>query len=105
MVLYPSWIPVISAAFFAVRIDHLSCFFNSVLDAARGPLSGFLGTLRFVFPFVFPLAPMTSFPAMALLGKLDLTTAVLSVGGGLAFGILARLAWGPSIAHDTSSSS
>ena len=105
MVLYSIWILVISAAFFAVRIDNLSYFFNSVLDAARWPISVFRGALRFVFTFVFPLALMTSFPAMALLGKLDLTTALLSVGGGLAFSVFARLAWRRSIAHYTSASS
>lgn len=105
MVLYSIWILVVSAAFFAVRIDNLSYLFNSIFDAARWPISVFKGALRFVFTFVFPLALMTSFPALALLGKLDLGTAALSVCGAAVFAGLARAVWRSSIGHYTSASS
>lgn len=105
MVLYSIWILVVSAAFFAVRIDNLSYLFNSIFDAARWPISVFKGALRFVFTFLFPLALMTSFPAMALLGRLDARTALYSVVGATVFAAAARTAWRASIGHYTSASS
>jgi len=48
---------------------------------------------------------MTSYPAMALLGKLDARTAVCAVVGGLAFASVARLVWRRSLALYTSASS
>ena len=105
LVLYSILVMVVSIAFVAVRVDNLTYFFNSIFDAARWPISVFRGALRFVFTFVFPLAVMTSFPALALLGKLELPTAVGAVAGGLLFSALARMAWRASVRQYTSASS
>ena len=105
LVLYSIWILVVSVAFFAVRIDNLSHFFNSIFDAARWPITVFKGPIRVFFTFVFPLALMTTFPAMALLGTLELSTATTALAGGLAFAVMARIIWKASIGHYTSASS
>src|SRR5262249_50105241 len=81
------WILVISAAFSVVRIDNLSYLFSSIFDAARWPVSIFRGVLRSIFTFVIPLALMTTFPALALLGRLDLNTVVITVAGALVFSV------------------
>src|SRR5689334_24502825 len=47
----------------------LSYLFGSLFDAARWPITVFRGALRIVFTFVFPIALLTTYPAMALLGK------------------------------------
>jgi len=105
LVLYSIWILVVSAAFFAVRIDNLSYLFSSVFDAARWPISVFSGALRFAFTFVFPLALMTSFPAMALLGRLGGGTLLGALTGAVIFAGVARAAWLRAMAHYTSASS
>jgi len=105
LTLYSLWILVVSAAFFVVKVDNLSFLFSSIFDAARWPVSVFRGVLRIVFTFVVPLALMTTYPALALLGRLDLGTAALAIGGTLAFGVFARLVWVHSIGHYTSASS
>jgi len=105
LVLYSLWILVISAAFYVVRIDNLSYLFTSIYDAARWPVDVFSGALRFVFTFVIPLAVMTTFPAMALLGTLALRTAALSALGALCFAAAARAVWTLSLARYTSASS
>jgi ABC-2 type transport system permease protein len=105
MILYSIWILVVSAAFWVVKVDNLSYFFGSVFDFARWPVTIFKGALRFVFTFVFPLAVMTTFPAKALLGTLDLRTALLALGGGVAFAALSRAVWGRALALYTSASS
>jgi ABC-2 type transport system permease protein len=105
LVLYSLWILVISAAFYVVKIDNLSYLFSSIFDAARWPVSVFRGALRLFFTFVVPLALMTTFPALALLGKLDGWVAAQAVGGALAFAVLARLVWTRAIGAYTSASS
>ncbi len=103
--LYSLWILVISAAFHVVKVDNLSFLFSSIFDAARWPVSVFRGVWRVIFTAVIPLALMTTWPALALLGRLDLRTAVLAVLGAALFSGLARLVWLRSIARYTSASS
>ncbi len=105
LILYSIWILVVSAAFWVVKVDNLSFFFGSVFDVARWPISIFKGALRVMFTVVFPIALMTTYPAMALLGTLDARTAAAAFAGGLAFAALARNVWRRAVAHYTSASS
>jgi ABC-2 type transport system permease protein len=103
--LYSVWILVISAAFYVVKVDNLSFLFSSIFDAARWPVSVFRGVWRIVFTFVIPLALMTTFPALALLGRLDLFTGTGALLGSAVFAAFSRLVWLRSIARYTSASS
>jgi len=105
LVLYSLWILVVSAAFFVVRVDNLSFLFASIYDAARWPVSVFSGVLRLVFTFVIPLALMTTYPALALLGKLDGRLAAEALAVALLFATASRAVWLRSIGHYTSASS
>jgi viologen exporter family transport system permease protein len=103
--LYSLWILVISAAFHVVKVDNLSFLFSSIFDAARWPVSVFRGVWRVIFTAVIPLALMTTWPALALLGRLDVRTAAVAVLGAAGFSAAARLVWLRSIARYTSASS
>ena len=103
--LYALAIFVISAAFWVVRLDNLIYLFNSIFDAARWPATVFRGLWRIVFTFVIPLALMTTYPALAVLGRLHVQTATAALGGALAFMLLSRLVWLRAIGHYTSASS
>jgi ABC-2 type transport system permease protein len=105
LILYALWILVVSAAFYVVKIDNLSYLFTSIFDAARWPVSVFRGPLRLVFTFVIPLALMTTYPALALLGRLDPIHGLEALVGALAFAAFARLVWVRSVARYTSASS
>ncbi|MES1205161.1 MAG: ABC-2 family transporter protein [Pseudomonadota bacterium] len=105
LVLYALWILVVSASFWVVKVDNLSYLFGSLFDAGRWPIAVFRGALWFAFTFIFPLALMTSYPAMALLDRLPAATAVAALAGGLVFASLARLVWRRALAFYTSASS
>lgn len=105
MVLYALWILVVSAAFWVVKVDNLSYLFGSLFDAGRWPIAVFRGALWFAFTFVFPLALMTSYPAMALIGRLSPATALAAGAGGLTFASLARVVWQRALGFYTSASS
>lgn len=101
-VLYSLWIVTVSAAFYVVRIDNLSYFFNAIFDAARWPVSIFRGFARFVFTFVVPLGVMTTYPAQALLGTLRTPTLLVSLGAAAVALVVSRAVWIRSIARYTS---
>ncbi len=102
LVLYSLWILIISAAFFVVKVDNITYLFSSIFDAARWPVSVFKGALRIVFTFVIPLAVMTTYPAEAMLGRLEGSTMVATVVGTVAFAAVARFTWSRAIRHYTS---
>jgi ABC-2 type transport system permease protein len=62
----------------------------------------FRGAWRVIFTFVVPLALMTTYPALALLGRLELTTALAALAGAVAFAVFSRFVWTRSIGHYTS---
>ena len=103
--MYSLWILIVCAAFWVVRLDNLVFLFGAVFDAGRWPVQVFRGAWRFLFTFIIPLALMTTYPAMALLGSLDGRTALLSLGGALVFAALARTLWKLAIRNYTSASS
>jgi ABC-2 type transport system permease protein len=105
LVLYSIAILVVSIAFVAVRVDNLLYLFQSVFDVARWPSTVFRGVLAVIFTFVLPLALMTTYPALALLGKLTAGTAVAALAGALLFAGVARGIWMASIRRYTSASS
>lgn len=105
LILYSMWILVISVAFRAVRIDNLRYLFEAVFDAARWPASVFKGFVSVLFTFVIPLALMTTYPAEALLGRLEPARLAGGLVAAILFATLARVVWRRSIRGYTSASS
>jgi ABC-2 type transport system permease protein len=109
VILYSIWILVVSAAFWVVKVDNLSYLFGSLFDVGRWPIDVlrgvWRGTLTIVFTVVFPVALMTTYPALALLGRLDTRTAALALTGGLVFSVVSRRVWRRALAMYTSASS
>jgi ABC-2 type transport system permease protein len=104
-VMYSLWILIVAAAFWVVRLDNLSFLLGAVFDAARWPIQVFKGAWRIIFTFVIPLALMTSYPAMAVLGRISASTAALCLAGAAAFFALSRTVWMLAIRSYTSASS
>jgi ABC-2 type transport system permease protein len=105
MVLYSLWILIVSASFWVIRLDNLAYLFSAVFDAARWPIQVFRGVWRFLFTVIIPLALMTTYPAMAMLGRLETRTAIAALGGALLFAAVSRLLWRAAIRSSTSASS
>lgn len=103
--MYSLWILIVCAAFWVVRLDNLAHLLDAIFDAARWPVHVFRGVWRILFTFVIPLALMTTYPAMALLGTLAGETALACLGGAVGLFGFARLAWRTAIGRYTSASS
>jgi len=109
LILYSIWILVVCTAFWVVKVDNLSYLFGSLFDVGRWPIDilrgVWRGTLIVMFTVIFPVALMTTYPARALLGRLDLRAALLALVGGVAFAVVARRVWRRALAMYTSASS
>jgi ABC-2 type transport system permease protein len=101
-ILYAMWILVVSLAFVVVKVDNLSYLFGSIFDAARWPSSVFRGFWALVFTFVVPLTLMTTFPARAILGKLDAGSALGALVASLISVGVARVVWLRAVGRYTS---
>lgn len=103
--MYGLWLLTISASFVFVRVDNLRFLLWSVTDAGRWPITVFSGAVRWLLTVAVPVALLTSFPAMALLGRWDaplLATAVLT---GVGFLAASRWVWVRALSRYTSASS
>jgi len=105
LAMYSLWVLCAAASFWVVRLDNLTFLLGAIFDTARWPIHVFRGAWRVVFTFVIPVAVMTTYPAMALLGRLDALTALATIGGSLALFVLSRLVWVAAIRSYTSASS
>jgi ABC-2 type transport system permease protein len=103
--MYSLWIICSAMSFWVVRLDNLMYLLGAIFDTARWPIHVFRGLWRVVFTFVIPVAVMTTYPAMAMLGRLDGETALATIGGSLALLALSRLVWRSAIRSYTSASS
>jgi ABC-2 type transport system permease protein len=101
-ILYALWILVVSLAFTVVKIDNLSYLIVSTFEAARWPSSVFRGALAFIFTFVVPLTIMTTFPALALLGRLSWLQLVTAISVAAMLLVFSRFVWLRSIQSYTS---
>ena len=105
LLLYSLWILTVCAAFYVIRLDNLAFLFASIFDLARWPVYVFRGGFRLLFTFLIPLAIMTTYPAMALLGTLTVAPLLWALTGTALFGLLARWVWGRSLRRYSSASS
>jgi ABC-2 type transport system permease protein len=105
LAVYSLWVMCAAAAFWIVRLDNLSYLLGAILDVARWPIDVFRGMWRVVFTYVIPVAVMTTFPAKALLGRLDASAAIGTIGGAVALVAGSRLVWRLAIRNYTSASS
>jgi ABC-2 type transport system permease protein len=102
VILYSLFVLVLSMAFLFVKIDNLSYLMASIFDASRWPASIFRGGLAIVFTFVIPLAVMTTYPSLALLGRAGARRLLVATVVTVVFVVLSRWAWRTAIRHYTS---
>lgn len=85
-IVYAIWLLMVALAFWFVKIDNITELFYAFYEAGRYPVTIYRGVVRVLLTFVVPIAFITTFPASALLGRLDQTTTL--VGVCLALGLL-----------------
>ncbi|UJF31578.1 ABC transporter permease [Paenibacillus hexagrammi] len=105
VVIYSLWMGMMILSFWAVKVDNLSFLFSSVFETARFPVTVYKGVLKFVLTYLFPVAFITTYPAAALIGKLTLYQAGVSLAAAAIFFALVRWFWKFALRRYASASS
>ncbi len=105
VIVYSLWLVMVSFAFWFVKIDNITELFYAFYETGRYPVTIYRGLVRALLTFVVPIAFVTTFPASALLGRLDQTTAWIGVVFALALLIFSNRFWNFAIKHYSSASS
>jgi ABC-2 type transport system permease protein len=103
--MYSLWIICAAASFWVGRLDNLMYLLGAIFDSGRWPVYVLPGAWRAIFTFVIPVAVMTTFPAMALLGTLDARHTIAMLAGVAAMVVISRIVWRAAIRNYTSASS
>lgn len=105
VLIYSLWMMLMTTSFWVIRIDDLSFIFDSFFETARFPVGMYRGWVRVVLTYVLPAAVITNMPALSLLGKWNIATALIAVLLALVFLWLARRFWRFALRFYTSASS
>ena len=103
--MYALWIMCAAMSFWVGRLDNLMYLLGAIYDSGRWPVYVLPNVWRAIFTFVIPVAVMTTFPAMALLGTLDAPHALGMLAGVAVLITASRLVWRAAIRNYTSASS
>lgn len=104
-IVYSLWLVMSSFAFWFVKIDNITELFYAFYETGRYPVTIYRGVVRALLTFIIPIAFVTTFPASALLGRLDSTTAWLGVIFAAVFLVASNRFWNFAIRHYSSASS
>ena len=90
-IIYSFWLVLATLAFWFTRISNIEMVFWNVFEAGRYPVDIYRRPVRWVLTYVVPLAFLTTFPARALVGKLEATNLAVALAVGAA--ALAGSSW------------
>jgi len=102
---YALYVFAVAGSFALVRVENLMNVLSGLIDFGRWPIHVFEGVWRIVFTVLLPLAIVTSYPVMALLGTISWPEVVVAIAVASGFAGAARLAWNIAIARYGSASS
>lgn len=103
--MYSVWIGVVCLSFWFVRVDNLRFLLSALTDAGRWPVHVYKGWARLALTVVLPVALVTSYPALALLGRLDPGLGVQALVVATVMLAVSRWMWRRALGHYTSASS
>lgn len=70
-IIYSLWLVLATMAFWFTRISNIEMVFWNVFEAGRYPVDIYRPPVRWALTYIVPLAFLTTFPARALVGKLE----------------------------------
>lgn len=104
-IVYAIWFMLTTTAFWFVKVENVTELFNGLFRAGQFPVTAFPGWVRLLFTFVVPIAFITTVPAEAIIGRVNLATALIAAGLALALLLLSRWFWSVAVRNYTSASS
>jgi ABC-2 type transport system permease protein len=105
VIVYSTFLVMVSFAFWFVKIDNITELFYAFYEAGRYPVTIYRGFVRVLLTFVVPIAFVTTFPASALLGRIDPATTWIGIGLAVGLFFASNRFWNYAITHYSSASS
>jgi ABC-2 type transport system permease protein len=105
VITYSLWLIMVSFAFWFVKIDNITELFYAFYEAGRYPVTIYRGVVRALLTFVIPIAFVTTFPASALLGRIDQTTTLIGFAFAIGLFVASNRFWNFAVTHYSSASS
>ncbi len=103
--LYSLWFMLGATSIWFVKIYNVTEVLRGLLEAGRYPMVAYPTAYRFFFTFVIPVAFLTTVPAEAMLGRVQLGWIVGAGILAIALLFIARSFWGYALRFYTSASS
>lgn len=104
-IVYAIWFMLTTTAFWFVKVENITELFNGLFRAGQFPVSAFPGWVRVLFTFVVPIAFITTVPAEAIVGRLNLASVLAAIGLAGVLLLLSRWFWSVAVRSYTSASS
>jgi ABC-2 type transport system permease protein len=105
IILYSLWFMLGATSIWFVKVYNVTEVLRGLIDAGRYPMAAYPSAYRFFFTFIVPVAFLTTIPAQAMLGKVE----VIALFGAaiLAFTLFfaAKFFWEFAVGFYTSASS
>ncbi len=105
VIVYSIWLVMVSFAFWFVKIDNITELFYAFYEAGRYPVTIYRGLVRVLLTFIVPIAFVTTFPASALLGRIDQTMTFTGFALAIGLFIASNRFWNFAIRYYASASS
>ncbi|KJH70328.1 ABC transporter permease [Aliterella atlantica] len=103
--LYSLWFMLGATSIWFVKIYNVTEVLRGLLEAGRYPMVAYPTAYRFFFTFVVPVAFLTTVPAEAMLGRVQLGWVIGAGVLAIALLFIARSFWGFALRFYTSASS
>lgn len=105
IIVYSIWLAMAALSFWFVRIDNLTVLFRTLYDTARFPIGVFPALIRFALTFILPIAFMTTFPAQAVLGLIEVPSIIGAIIVAVAMFTFGTWFWQRAVLSYSSASS
>lgn len=105
LILYSVSLLMQTLTLWLVTVDRVDAVIMGLLEAGRFPIGFYRGLVNRLLTFVIPVAFMTSFPAQALLGRIENQVVVGAVGLAILLFVAASAFWRFALRSYTSASS
>lgn len=105
VITYSIWLMMVSLAFWFVKIDNITELFYAFYEAGRYPVTIYRGWVQILLTFIVPIAFVTTFPASALLGRIDTPTTIIGFVFAIGLFIASNRFWNYAVNHYSSASS
>jgi ABC-2 type transport system permease protein len=105
VLMYSIYLILQTTTFWLVNIERVDSVVWSLVETSRFPVGFYRGWVAFFLTAVVPVAFLTTFPAQALLGRLEDWIAVVSVVIAVLLFVVARAFWRFALRHYTGASS